>query len=71
MEQVEIYKSAWQMLTLYGVGAADEAERRARALADQGDTDGHAHWHRILAAIQELIEDGDVGGDGRHGPKET
>jgi hypothetical protein len=55
MEPVEIYRSAWQMLTLYGGEASGEAARRADEMERAGDHDGCAHWRRIGTAIEELI----------------
>ena len=36
------------------VVTANEAERRADAMLEAGDLDGHAVWKRIVKAVEEL-----------------
>ena len=53
-EPADIYRSAWTMLRHYGA-APGEAEKRAQAMREDGDTAGEAFWQRVEAAIGELI----------------
>jgi hypothetical protein len=51
---LDIYRSANLLVKQHGEDAANEANRRADAMLEAGDLDGHAVWRRILRAIDEM-----------------
>jgi len=51
---LDIYRSANELIKQFGEAADIEAAMRADELLEMGDMDGRAVWLRILAAIDEL-----------------
>ena len=51
---LDIDRSAWLMIKLYGADAVLQAALRVNDLLDEGDTDGAKAWQRIISAIQRL-----------------
>ena len=54
MEEIDVWRSAQQLMKQYGADAAIIAAMRADALLEGGDTEGFRTWQRIAAAINEL-----------------
>ena len=54
MEPIDIWRTAHQLMKMYGEEAGLVAARRADALLDLGDADGFHVWQRVTAAIGEL-----------------
>ena len=54
IEEVDIWRSASEMIKLHGEDAAVRAAMRADALLERGDLDGAAIWKRVVRAIGEL-----------------
>jgi hypothetical protein len=54
MEDIDIWRAAEQMRTVYGEDAGIEAAVRADKAFDQGDIVGCKVWKRIVLAIGEL-----------------
>ena len=54
MEDIDIWRAAEQMRTLYGEDAGVEAAVRADKALHQGDIVGCNVWKRIVDAIGEL-----------------
>lgn len=52
---LDIYRSANELIHQYGDEAAIHAAMRADTLAEEGDLDGYAVWTRIVAAIDNVI----------------
>ncbi len=52
--EIDIWRSAQLMIRQYGDAAVSEADARASALTEQGDSVGGAVWRRIRAAIHQL-----------------
>jgi hypothetical protein len=50
----DIWRAANLLLKRYGADAAAQAAQRADELFAEGDSDGHAIWKRILAAVGAL-----------------
>ncbi len=63
---LDIYRSAKQLIDQHGDEAAIEAAMTADSMLDKGDLDGAAVWRRIVAAINEMqrVEPGP--GERRH-----
>ncbi len=51
---INIWRSAQLMIRQYGDAAVSEANARASALTEQGDSAGGAMWRRIRQAIDQL-----------------
>ncbi len=51
---LDIYRSANELINQHGDAADIEAAIRADKLMDAGDMDGRAVWLRIVKAIEEL-----------------
>ncbi len=51
---LDIYRSATELIEQHGDAADIEAAMRADELMDAGDMDGEAVWLRIMKAIEEL-----------------
>ncbi len=51
---LDIYRSANEIVKQHGEDASIEAAMRADALLERGDLDGYAAWKRILRAVEEL-----------------
>ena len=51
---LDIYRSANELIHQYGDEAAIRAAMRADTLAEKGDLDGYAVWRRILTAIDVI-----------------
>ncbi len=58
---IDIWRSAQLMIRQYGDAAVSEADARASALNEQGDSAGGAVWRRIREAIDQLQNDTSVG----------
>ena len=51
---LDIYRSANELIKQHGDAADIEAAMRADELAEDGDMEGRAVWLRIVKAIEEL-----------------
>ena len=51
---LDIYRSANELIKQYGKDAPIHAAMRADELLEAGDLDGQAVWKRIIQAIEEL-----------------
>ena len=54
---LDIYRSANEIIEQYDDAADIEAAMRADELMDAGDMDGRAVWLRIVKAIAELLSE--------------
>ena len=54
MDEIDIWRTAAEMIRQLQADAAVSAALRADALLDQGDTQGFNVWKRVVAAINEL-----------------
>ncbi len=54
---LDIYRSASELIKQHGDAADIEAAMRADELAADGDMDGRAVWLRIVKAIEELLSE--------------
>ncbi len=52
---IDIYRSAHELIKQYGDAADTEATMRADERLAAGDMEGEAVWLRILKAINELL----------------
>jgi hypothetical protein len=52
--EVDIWRTAYLMLSWYGDTAAAESARRAEEFAADGDLAGVAAWRRVIEAIGQL-----------------
>jgi hypothetical protein len=55
MLERDIWKTARDMISVYGEEAAVYAALRAGATFEEGDEEGYAVWKRIVRAIGELM----------------
>ena len=51
---LDIYRSAHELIEQHGEDAPIHAAMRADKMLEAGDVDGQAVWRRILKAIDEL-----------------
>ncbi len=61
--EIDIWRSAQEMIRQHREDAAHQADARASALTEQGDSAGGAVWRRIRQAIEQLqnrMPDGSV-----------
>ncbi len=54
---IDIYRSAHELINQHGDAADIEAAMRADELMEAGDMDGRAVWLRIVKAIEELLSE--------------
>ena len=54
---LDIYRSANELIKQHGEDAPILAAMRADELMDAGDMDGEAVWFRIVKAIEELLSE--------------
>ncbi len=54
---LDIYRSANELIKQHGEAADIEAAMRADELMDAGDIEGRAVWLRIVKAITELLSE--------------
>ncbi len=54
---LDIYRSANELIKQHGEAADIEAAMRADELMEAGDMDGRAVWLRIVKAIEELLSE--------------
>lgn len=54
-ENIDIYRTAKQLIDLHGLDADLYACKRADELLDAGDIDGQRVWLRIVKALQEML----------------
>ena len=54
---LDIYRSANELIKQHGDAADIEAAMRADELMDAGDMEGEAVWLRIVKAIKELLSE--------------
>ncbi len=54
---LDIYRSANELIKQYGDAADIEAAMRADELMEAGDMEGVAAWKRIVKAIEELLSE--------------
>lgn len=54
VSELDIYRSARQVIVQYGEQAWLRAATRADALLEEGDVEGQKTWIRILKAVQDL-----------------
>jgi len=52
--EVNVWKAAAQMVKLFDIDASIEAALRSDAALDEGDTENHRLWLRVMHAIDEL-----------------
>ena len=57
VDDLDIYRSANELIEQHGEDAPIEAALRADELAADGDMDGRAVWLRIVKAIEELLSE--------------
>ncbi len=57
ISEIDIWRSAQEMIRQFGDIAASEADARASALTDRGDSAGGLVWRRIREAIGQLQND--------------
>ncbi len=62
VEDIDIWRSANLLMKQHGDSAAKIARLRAAGLEAKGDTQGHAVWTRIHAAVVELQRNVENGG---------
>ena len=55
ISDIDIYRSANELIKQYGDAADIEAAMRADELAEDGDMEGQVVWLRIVKAIEELL----------------
>ncbi len=58
---LDLYRSANELIKLFGDAADIEAAMRADERLAAGDMDGEAVWLRILKAIDELLSEERLG----------
>jgi hypothetical protein len=63
---LDIYRTANELINQHGDDAPIHAAMRADELLDAGDMDGQAVWKRVLAAVDELMSEGRPEGVGVH-----
>ena len=56
ISDLDIWRSANELIKQFGDTADIEAAARADALLDRGDLEGQRVWLRILTAIDELLQ---------------
>ncbi len=54
---LDIYRSANELIEQHGEAADIEAAMRADELMEVGDMEGRAVWLRIVKAIEELVSE--------------
>ena len=54
---LDIYRSANELIEQYGEDTPVHAAMRADELMETGDMDGRAMWLRIVKAIEELLSE--------------
>ena len=54
---LDIYRSAHELIEQHGDAADIEAAMRADELMEAGDMEGEAVWLRIVKAIEELLSE--------------
>ncbi len=54
---LDIYRSAHELIKQYGDAADIEAAMRADELMEAGDMEGRAVWLRIVKGIEELMSE--------------
>ena len=54
---LDIYRSANELIKQHGDAADIEAAMRADELVDAGDMEGRAVWIRIVKAVEELLSE--------------
>ena len=57
MEEIDIYRSANELIEQHGEAADIEAAMRADELMEAGDMEGVAAWLRIVRAVEELLSE--------------
>jgi hypothetical protein len=57
VDDMDIYRSANELIEQHGEDAPIEAAMRADELAADGDMEGRAVWLRIVKAIEELLSE--------------
>jgi len=55
--EIDIYRSANELIKQYGDAADIEAAMLADELMEAGDMEGQAVWLRIVKAIEELLSE--------------
>ena len=55
--EIDVWRSAPEMIRQYGEDAAHQADTRAGVLTEQGDSADGAVWRRIREAIGQLQND--------------
>ena len=54
---LDVYRSANELIKQYGDAADIDAAMRADELMDAGDMEGEAVWLRIVKAVEELLSE--------------
>ncbi len=57
ISDLDIYRSANELIKQHGDAADIEAAMRADELMEAGDMEGEAVWLRIVKAIEELLSE--------------
>ncbi len=57
ISDLDIYRSANELIEQYGDAADIEAAMRADELMEAGDMEGRAVWLRIVKAVEELLSE--------------
>ncbi len=65
---LDIYRSANELIKQHGEAADIEAAMRADACLPAGDMEGEAVWLRIVKAVEELLSKERPGDGGELGP---
>ena len=55
ISDLDIFRSAQLIVDQHGDEAPIFAAMQTDKMLDRGDMDGRAAWHRILAAVRELL----------------
>ncbi len=55
VDDLDIYRSANELIEQHGDDAPIEAAMRADELMEAGDMEGEAVWLRIVKAVEELL----------------
>ena len=55
ISNIDIYRTANELIKQHGDNAPIHAATRADAMLEAGDLDGQAVWKQILVAVNELL----------------
>jgi len=63
MEEIDIWRSANQLIKSYGEKAAEKAAAKVVEMQRADDAEGMAVWLEIMLAIRELTKDAPTDGE--------